>query len=73
MRRVPPSMLVREELERLLAGGVDEGENIISTLVDTVTQAGPPTALGGRAGRLPRRPRSIPATRRRSARLAQRL
>lgn len=38
MRRVPPSMLVREDLERLLAGGVDEGENIISTLVETVTR-----------------------------------
>jgi transposase-like protein len=31
-------MLVREDLERLLAGGVDEGENIISTLVETVTR-----------------------------------
>ena len=38
MRRVPPSMLVREDLERLLAGGVDEGENIVSTLIDTVTR-----------------------------------
>jgi transposase-like protein len=31
-------MLVREDLDRLLAGGVDEGENIISTLVDSVTR-----------------------------------
>ena len=38
MRRVPPSMLVREDLERLLAGSLDEGENIISTLVETVTR-----------------------------------
>lgn len=38
MRRVPPSMLVREDLNRLLAGGVDEGTNIISTLIETVTR-----------------------------------
>jgi putative transposase len=38
MRRVPPSMLVREELDRLLHGEVDEETNIISVLVDTVTR-----------------------------------
>jgi putative transposase len=38
MRRVPPSEVVREELDRLLAGEVDEGTNIISALVDTVTR-----------------------------------
>jgi putative transposase len=38
MRRVPPSVHVREELDRLLAGGVDEGTNIVSALVDTVTR-----------------------------------
>jgi transposase-like protein len=38
MRRVSPSVLVREELDRLLHGGVGEGTNIISTLVDTVTR-----------------------------------
>jgi putative transposase len=38
MRRVPPSVSVREDLNRLLAGGVDEGTNIISTLVDAVTR-----------------------------------
>ena len=38
MRRVPPSVLVREELDRLLRGGVDEGTNVISVLVDTVTR-----------------------------------
>ena len=31
-------MLVREELDRLLDGGADEGTNIISALVDTVTR-----------------------------------
>jgi hypothetical protein len=36
MRRPPPSVLVREELDRLLSGGVDESDNIISALVDTV-------------------------------------
>lgn len=38
MRRVAPSVLVREELDALLHGGVDPGTNIISTLVDTVTR-----------------------------------
>jgi transposase-like protein len=38
MRRVSPSVLVREELERLLAGGVDRETNIVSALVDTVTR-----------------------------------
>ena len=38
MRRVPPSVLVREELDRLLGGGANEGTNIISALVDTVTR-----------------------------------
>jgi putative transposase len=38
MRRLPPSMLAREELDRLLHDGVDEQANIISALVDTVTR-----------------------------------
>jgi putative transposase len=38
MRRVPPSVLVREELGRLLAEGVDRETNIVSALVETVTR-----------------------------------
>jgi hypothetical protein len=38
MRKVSPSVLVREELDRLLRGGVGEGENIVSALVDTVSR-----------------------------------
>jgi putative transposase len=38
MRRLPPSVLVREELDQLLRGGVDERTNIVSSLVDTVTR-----------------------------------
>ncbi len=38
MRRVPPSMLVREELKCLLAEGVDREANIVSSLVETVTR-----------------------------------
>ena len=34
MRRVPPSVLVHEELEGLLKGGADEGTNIVSALVE---------------------------------------
>ena len=32
MRRIPPSVLVREELEGLLKGGADEATNIDSAL-----------------------------------------
>jgi len=38
MRRVPPSMLIREDLDRLLADGAGPGENLISDLVQTVTR-----------------------------------
>ena len=38
MRRVPPSMIVREDLDHLLRGNLDEGTNIVSALVDTVTR-----------------------------------
>ncbi len=38
MRRVPPSVIVREELDRLLTEGADQGTNIVSALVDTVTR-----------------------------------
>ena len=34
MGRVPPSMLVRAELERLVAGGVERDANIVSALVE---------------------------------------
>src|SRR5579862_6445016 len=35
MRRLSPSVLVREELDRLFADGVDREENIVSALVET--------------------------------------
>ena len=38
MRRVPPSMTIREDLDRLLADGAGPGENLISELVSTVTR-----------------------------------
>lgn len=38
MRRVPPSVIAREELDRLLAEGVEEGENIISAVVAAATR-----------------------------------
>jgi len=38
MRRVPPSMLVREDLDRLLRGDLDEQTNVISALVETVSR-----------------------------------
>ena len=38
MRRVPPSMSIREDLDRLLTVGAGPGENLISELVRTVTR-----------------------------------
>jgi putative transposase len=38
MRRVSPSVLVREELARLLGEGADRETNIVSALVDVVTR-----------------------------------
>jgi putative transposase len=38
MRRLPPSVLVREELDQLLHGGAAPSTNIISELVDTVSR-----------------------------------
>ena len=38
MRRLPPSMLVREELDQLLRGGADEETNIVSSFIDIVTR-----------------------------------
>jgi transposase-like protein len=62
MRRVSPSVVVREELDRLLRGGADRETNIVSALVDTVTrlvvqellEGEQADALGGR-GRYERR------------------
>jgi putative transposase len=38
MRRVAPSVIAREQLQGLLAGGVDRESNIVSALVETVTR-----------------------------------
>src|SRR5829696_8146343 len=38
MRRVAPSVLAREQLQQLLAGGLDHESNIVSALVETVTR-----------------------------------
>lgn len=38
MRRVAPSVLAREDLHRLLAGGADGESNIVSALVNAVTR-----------------------------------
>src|SRR5678810_437195 len=38
MRRVSPSVIAREELQRLLAGGADRESNIVSALIETVTR-----------------------------------
>jgi len=38
MRRVVPSVMAREQLQQLFAGGVDRESNIVSALVETVTR-----------------------------------
>jgi len=38
MQRVAPSVIARQQLQELLAGGADSGSNIISALVETVTR-----------------------------------
>ena len=38
MRRVAPSVMAREQLQQLLAGGVDRESNIVSALVETVSR-----------------------------------
>ena len=38
MRKVAPSMVAREDLDRLLAGGVEGGTNLISEVVATATR-----------------------------------
>ncbi len=38
MRRVAPSVIAREQLQDLLAGGAERQTNIVSALVDTVTR-----------------------------------
>ena len=38
MGKVAPSVIAREQLERLLAGGVDRERNLVSALVEAVTR-----------------------------------
>jgi hypothetical protein len=38
MRRVAPSVMAREQLQELLAGGVGRETNIVSALVETVSR-----------------------------------
>jgi hypothetical protein len=38
MRRVAPSVVAREELHRLLAGGADREANIVSAFIEAVTR-----------------------------------
>jgi transposase-like protein len=38
MQRVAPSVMARQQLQELLAGGAECGSNIVSALVETVTR-----------------------------------
>lgn len=50
MRRAPPSVIAREQLQGLLAGGVDRQTNIVSALVETVTRLVVQELLEGEQG-----------------------
>jgi putative transposase len=50
MRRVAPSVVTREQLQRLLAGGVDQEQNIVSALVEAVTRLVVQELLEGEQG-----------------------
>src|SRR5215471_15436287 len=50
MRRVAPSVVAREQLQRLLGGGVDQEQNIVSALVETVTRLVVQELLEGEQG-----------------------
>jgi putative transposase len=50
MRRVAPSVVAREQLQRLLDGGVDHEQNIVSALVETVTRLVVQELLEGEQG-----------------------
>jgi hypothetical protein len=38
MQRVSPSVIARQQLQQLLAGGADRGSNVVSALVEAVTR-----------------------------------
>lgn len=75
MRRVPPSMLIREELDRLLAEGAGPEQNLILELVQTVTRLVVQQLLDRRADRLSGWPGPLSASGRRpgSAGIPQRI
>ena len=50
MRRVAPSVVAREQLQRLLGGGVDHEQNIVSALVEAVTRLVVQELLEGEQG-----------------------
>ena len=50
MRRVAPSMLARERLQALLAGGAERESNIVSALVEAVSQMVVQELLEGEQG-----------------------
>src|SRR5436190_4693711 len=50
MRRVAPSVVAREQLQRLLGGGVDTEQNLVSALVEAVTRLVVQELLEGEQG-----------------------
>jgi hypothetical protein len=50
MRRVAPSVIAGEQLQQLLAGGVDGESNIVSALVETVPRLVVQELLEGEQG-----------------------
>jgi hypothetical protein len=61
MRRLAPSVIAREQLYELLAGGVDRESNIVSALVESVTRLVIQELLEGEQSTGSLRPRSCRA------------
>jgi hypothetical protein len=72
MRRLPPSMQVRDELNRLLSGST-EPETKVLCLLGAGSPACREAATRARAGRFLRRQRSLRTTRREPAGIEERL
>ena len=63
MRRVAPSVLARERLQALLVGGAEQETNIVSALVEAVSQMVVQELLEGEQADYLGGPRPLPAPR----------
>jgi len=72
MRRLVPSLQVRDELNRLLAGSTEPETNVVSAFLELAVRLVAKPLLSSRAGRLAWRQRSLRARRRGPAGIEER-